>query len=241
MSVEINYFTANWKLDGNRKTARVWVDGFASPKGRELLKPENRLIVAPPIELLSTVADQIQAYGLPIAVAAQDLDPKAEALFYDKKGVKHTGQAYVPALIADCAEYVILRHSETGMDKLLTNNDINFRLDIARKHNLKPIVCVSNLNQARAIAQHDPNFPGIIAYEPIEFVGTKSTAPVEQANNFCAQLEQMYPLASRLYGGGVDETTIKELLSQSPIDGVLIGNRSSGIDFFQNIIRVALS
>ena len=226
-------FIANWKLDGSRETAIEWVDKFASPEGRELIKPDYRLIVAPPLELLSFVADKIDAYELPIAVAVQDLNIKFV-------GVKHTGQAFTPSLVAKLCKLVILGHSEKRIDDSLTDDYVNDQLDAAREHNLEPIVCVSNLEQAEAIFQYDSNFSDIIAYEPIEFVGTTDSAPAKQANEFCGRLRELFPWATLLYGGGVDKTKIKELLLQPFIDGVLIGNRSSGVDFFQNIIRALL-
>ena len=199
-------YTANWKLDGNRKTARDWVNGFTSNEGRELIRPENRIIVAPPVELLSTVADQIAAYGLPIAIAAQNLN-------IEWMGIKHTGEANTAALIADCAEYVILGHPETRDDKLLTVDDVNRQLDVARSHNLKPIVCVTSIEQAQAVSQHDPHFPGIIAYEPIANIGTGQAAKPSIANSVCSVIKGMYPFATMLYGGSVDYSNIKELLS----------------------------
>jgi len=213
-----------------------WVDTFGQ-KRKELIKSGNLIIVAPPLELLSTVADQIAAYGLSIAVAAQDLDLRAESLIHDSNGVKHTGQVNVAALIADCAEYIILGHSETRVDKLLTDSDVNLRLDIARKHNLKPIVCVANITQAESIARHDSHFSGIIAYEPPGNIGTGQAAKPKDANNVCRQILRMYPSASMLYGGSVLSTNIAGFLAQDSINGVLVGNKSSGVAFFQDIIR----
>ncbi len=229
-------FAANWKLDGTRTSSVHWVRALTEQK--ELLIPPNRIIVAPPLHLLALVADQVAQYGLPIAVAAQDLDPAAEAFFHDPKGVKHTGQAHVADLIADCATHVIVGHSETRADKQLSDGDINIRLDIARNHKLKPIVCVAGIEQARSITNHDPQFPHIIAYEPPGNIGTVAADPAE-ANVVCEQIHELFPGAQVLYGGSVAEDNIAKFLAQGSISGVLVGNRSSDATFFQNIIRSA--
>ena len=189
-------FAANWKLDGTLNSSIKWVDAFQEHRS-ELLIPKNCIIVAPPLHLLALVADKVAQYRLPIAIAAQDLDPQADVLFLNPKGVKHTGQGYVAALIADCATHVILGHSETRADKALTDDDVNRRLDLARKHKLIPIVCVAGIDQARAITAHDPQFSHIIAYEPPGNIGTVAADPSE-ANAVCAGIQD-YFLTPKFY------------------------------------------
>jgi len=230
MSAEI--FVANWKSAGTREKSSQWIAAFNIEEERELLTCQNRIIIAPPLALLASVADQIERHGLPIAVAAENLDLEVE-------GVKHTGEGYIPRLVADCAEYVILGHTETRRDKGISAKDVNERLDIARKYGLKPIVCVANTEQATAIASHDSEFPGTIAYEPPANIGTGKAENPVKANMMCKQILELYPQASILYGGSVDAGNINDFLVQSSISGVLIGDKSSSATFFQSILRAA--
>jgi len=224
-------------MSGTRTSSAAWIEAFNTSKGRKLFTSTKRIIVAPPLYLLSLMADQIAKYGLPIAIASQDLDPQAEILYSDpEKGMKHTGQGHVPAHIADCANYIILGHPETRTRKKLTNDDVNKRLDIARKYDLLPIVCVTNIGQAAAITRHDSQFAGIIAYEPLENIGTVAADPTK-ANKVCRQITKLYPRAQVMYGGSVNPKNIHSFLTQDSISGVLVGDKSSNADFFQDIIR----
>jgi triosephosphate isomerase (TIM) len=221
---------ANWKSAGSSDTSTQWTTAFSTPEGKELLTPERLVIVAPPLALLSIVADQIARYGLPIAVAAQNLDKPME-------GVKHTGEGYIPKIIKELAKYVILGHTETRRDRDLDEDDINKLLDYAREYNLETIVCVANLEQAAEIKRHDLNFPGIIAYEPPTAIRTGAAANPSEANDICRSIKKLYPNASVIYGGSVDAKNVNEFLIQNTISGVLVGDKSSNFSFFQDILR----
>jgi triosephosphate isomerase len=78
----------------------------------------------------------------------------------------------------------------------------------------------------------------VIAYEPVWAIGTGKTATPEQAEEAHAFIKGLLdrPL---LYGGSVKPENAAELLSQSSIDGALVGGASLEPDSFAAICRAA--
>jgi len=89
----------------------------------------------------------------------------------------------------------------------------------------------------------------VIAYEPVWAIGTGKTATTEQANAVHKLIRklvgQMYSwaIAEQLiiqYGGSVNEKNALELLSQSDIDGALVGGASLKADSFAAIVKAGV-
>ena len=88
----------------------------------------------------------------------------------------------------------------------------------------------------------------VIAYEPIWAIGTGETASPDQAQEMHAfirsELAKLYneetALAIRiLYGGSMKPGNAEELLSQTDVDGGLIGGASLQAESFSEIINIA--
>ena len=87
-----------------------------------------------------------------------------------------------------------------------------------------------------------------IAYEPVWAIGTGYTATAQQAGqvNACIRevLRQNYGArtargVSILYGGSMNTQNARELLSQSDVDGGLIGGASLKTESFSKLILAA--
>ena len=85
----------------------------------------------------------------------------------------------------------------------------------------------------------------VVAYEPIWAIGTGKTATPEQANSMHKIVrKELESLANPevagkmqiLYGGSVNADNADTILSQSEIDGALVGGASLKIDAFPLIV-----
>lgn len=86
----------------------------------------------------------------------------------------------------------------------------------------------------------------IVAYEPIWAIGTGKTATSEQANEVCTHIRKVIAAevsstaadAVRIqYGGSVKPANVDELLSQSDIDGALVGGASLEAESFLQLVE----
>ena len=88
----------------------------------------------------------------------------------------------------------------------------------------------------------------VIAYEPVWAIGTGRTATAAQAQEAHAHIRQRLrqwfgaPAADEchiIYGGSVKPDNTQELVSQSDVDGALVGGASLDVNGFYEIVRRA--
>ena len=160
---------------------------------------------------------------------------------------------------------MILGHSERRQHFGETDSGVSSKVKQAVKAGLIPIICVGEqLNQRMAgkeqqvvatqvkhalveLKIQSPNSI-VIAYEPVWAIGTGETATPKQAQDmhrFIRTLvSQQFGKAIAadlhvLYGGSMNPSNAKELLSQEDVDGGLIGGASLKPDVFGQIIHAA--
>ena len=89
----------------------------------------------------------------------------------------------------------------------------------------------------------------VIAYEPVWAIGTGETASPQQAQEVHAFLrdwigenlsKEQAPKTRILYGGSVKPENAAQLMSQSDIDGFLVGTASLDPAVFANVIKNGL-
>jgi len=230
-------FAANWKMAGDENTAINWVEKFSDEKWQKILKNEkNLIIVFPSLVYLAQIKQLIKEKNLPIKIGAQDLEIASEILY--QKSIKHTGQYPSLKQLSYFAQYVILGHLESRVDKNLSFDQVNQKIDLAIKYGLIPIVCVANENQIKAISQYKKDYSYYISYEPIEAIGTEKPADPNKTNKFCQYIKNQLPkVKAVLYGGSVNPENVNLFLSKEYISGVLVGDKSTDPLFFQKIIE----
>jgi len=174
----------------------------------------------------------------------------------------YTGEISAGQLASIGTDYVILGHSERreyfGEDaKLLAK-----KVDIALKHDLKPIFCCGEKLEIREKGTHvklvskqikdalfhlsDADFRKIvIAYEPVWAIGTGVTASAQQAQDMHKEIRDLVAkkygaetadLTSILYGGSVKPANAKELFAMPDVDGGLVGGASLKAKDFSQIV-----
>lgn len=184
----------------------------------------------------------------------------------DKDDGAYTGEISARMLKSIGCEYVILGHSERRQYFNETDAVVNAKVKKALATGLMPIVCIGETLEERELGithriittqvkgvlhqlTSEEVQRCIIAYEPVWAIGTGKNATPSQANEVHQLIRklvsQMYSLqiAEKLviqYGGSVNEKNAFDLLSQSDIDGALVGGASLKSDLFVRIIQAGV-
>lgn len=230
---------ANWKMN---KTISEAKDFIEEVKGLVPEKETVDSVVCAPALFLDCLTDETED---------RDVKIGAQNMYFEDSGA-YTGEISPHALEDLGVAYVILGHSERRQLFAETDVDVNKKVFAAFKHKLTPIVCVGETLEEREADQtrdvvrgqvenalegltEDQAKQVVIAYEPIWAIGTGKTSSSEDANEVCAYIREV--IAGKFsqqtadsvriqYGGSVKPANIEELLSQSDIDGALVGGAS---------------
>lgn len=212
-------------------------------------------IVAPTFVALDAVSKALKETE--IKVSAQNLHWEDQGAF--------TSQIS-PAMLEGLVEYVIIGHSECRAYLAETDEMVNKKAKAALAHGLKPIIAVgesleqNETGQTEAFVSHQVRvaLDGIsaedmrnvvIAYEPIWAIGTGKNADGATANRIIggavrATVRSLYgeTVAQALriqYGGSVKPENMAEYMSQSDIDGALVGGASLKVPDFTELVKIA--
>lgn len=204
-------------------------------------------------------------YKLKEIVKNSNIHLGAQNVYFEEKGA-FTGEIS-PIMLQDIGvEYVIIGHSERRQYFLETDEIVNKKLKTSIKNGLKPILCVGETLEQRESGKEKDIIKSqiikdlkniseleveniVVAYEPIWAIGTGKTATSEQANEMITfirkTIEDLYneDLAKNVriqYGGSVKPKNTVEIMSQSNIDGALVGGASLKVEDFQQIISLTL-
>ena len=226
----------NWKMNGSMETVIELVEGIKAGK------PGNaKLAVCPPAIYLMKVGGMLD--GSDIALGAQNV--------CDQKVGAFTGEISASMLKECGAQYAIVGHSERRALYQESDELVARRFAMAIESGLTPILCVGETLQQRekgvteqivarqldavieqqgvSVIEH-----AVIAYEPVWAIGTGEVATPEQAQAVHRFIREKLAVLDSgiaqkvqvLYGGSMNPANAGELLSQSDIDGGLIGGAS---------------
>ncbi|HAS05042.1 MAG TPA: triose-phosphate isomerase [Dehalococcoidia bacterium] len=236
----------NWKMNTSVEEAVALVS--AMQKELDDIGNVEKLICPPFISLKAV-------YEL---LAPSTIKVGAQNMHYEDKGA-FTGEVS-PLMIKDICGYVIIGHSER---RQYFNDDlyINKKLKAAIRYGIIPILCIGEKPEEKQSGktievldkQLEQAFIDIedidtlvIAYEPIWAIGTGMSASGEQANSIIEAIRQkiwaLYDnkVASAiriLYGGSANAENIIEFVSQSEIDGALVGGASLKPELFISMVK----
>ncbi|KXK12038.1 MAG: Triosephosphate isomerase [Microgenomates bacterium OLB23] len=203
----MKYIVANWKAHFNLEELHAWIHEFSTLPLNKLVD-EVEIIICPPYPFLHLINEKL--YHSTIKIGSQDvssLEPGA-----------YTGEVVAESLIG-IVDYAIVGHSERRSHFSESEEVIAKKCDRALKNHIRPILCVRN--------NSDVIYPSarLVAFEPVEAIGTDSNMPIEEVLKIRALLtlgaEQKF-----LYGGSVQQDNATEYLSSLDIDGVLVGGAS---------------
>jgi len=244
---------ANWKMHLNTSQASMLVHRLQERtrihRGIEIVLSPSMLVLQP----LSTQIDRRK-----FRLAAQNAHYKDEGAF--------TGEVSFN-MLRDLVHYALVGHSERRIYFNESLELIRDKVAAAIRNDISPILCVGETAQERKDGHtrqvlHDQvtsalsNLTArdvskvVIAYEPVWAISTfgGEVAKPEQAAEAIAfirhQVEQLYgPKAARnirvLYGGSVDDSTVRDYLEVDGCDGALVGGASLNPYKFAGIIESA--
>ncbi len=102
------------------------------------------------------------------------------------------------------------------------------------------ILCFENIEQIPFDILNNSS-EMILAYEPVWAIGTGETASIEHINEIHRSVKSELSKLSLdipvLYGGSVNPTNSKEILSQELVDGILVGGASTKHEDLHKIIN----
>ena len=241
---------ANWKMYKTPDQARDFFRDFLP-----LVEGHNRdqIVVCPTYLALDAAVHA--AKGTNVAVGAQDLHWEKEGAF--------TGEVNAAMLVAVGVTHVIIGHSERRQYFGETDDTVNLKLKSALEAGLVPIVCVGEVLEEREAGLTDDVLRRqcmrafhkvsakkaaklVVAYEPVWAIGTGKTATPQLASDAHVIIrgeaakafgQEFADNLRILYGGSVKPENATALMSESEIDGGLVGGASLDPKSFAAIVK----
>ena len=241
---------ANWKMyktpDQTREFFRDFLPVVAGHDRDEIV------VCAPFVDLQAALES---AKGSGVSIGAQNVHWGNEGAY--------TGEISSAMLLAIGCTHAIIGHSERRQYFGETDDTVNLRLKAALEAGLIPIVCVGEVLQereagltedvlrrqcARAFHKISTKKAGkmVVAYEPVWAIGTGKTATPQLASEAHSLIrgeaaktfgQEFADQLRILYGGSVKPENAKALMSESEIDGALVGGASLDPKSFASIVK----
>src|SRR4029078_5094829 len=244
---------ANWKMNMTQAESERFVESFLRDIG-EINDVE--VVIIPPFTAIAKVSEALGR--------AQNIKVGAQNMYWEKSGA-FTGEISAPLLRDLFVHYVVLGHSERRTLFGETDETVNRKVRAAHEAKLRPIVCIGETLDQRdkgdvekvLSMQLRGSLAGLqpkemqesgIAYEPVWAIGTGRNATPQQAQEAHAFIRHTLSemanneTADRIriqYGGSVKPENARELMSQSDIDGALVGGASLDPRSFAQIVKAA--
>jgi triosephosphate isomerase len=252
------FIAGNWKMNTDLPDGRTLAENIVSGIAEADTSFEGvDFAVCPPFVHLQMVGDAVAES--PVALGAQDVHAEDDGAY--------TSDVSASMLTSVGCTYVIIGHSERRQYYDETDAEVNRKARQARAHDLVPIICVGETREQRRAgeaetvvrAQLDGALDGVdiessddlvVAYEPVWAIGTGESATPSQAQDMHAvirdNLGDRYGASigehvSLLYGGSMKPHNAAELLSESDVDGGLIGSASLEAESFLGIAERAVT
>jgi triosephosphate isomerase len=186
----------------------------------------------------------------------------AQNMYYKDEGA-YTGEISASMLQNIGCEYVILGHSERREYFNETSQEVALKVRQALSFGIKPIICVGEKLEEREsgsakdvvreeveaifeVLKPQDAAKVVFAYEPIWAIGTGKSATSSDANDMIKYIRELLKAKYSekisdqiriLYGGSVKPENIKELMTESDIDGALVGGASLKALTFSRLIK----
>ena len=247
----------NWKMNLLQADAKALFEGIQGFVKDFTAQQLPTVVVAPVFTSLSVV----NSVKCDCGCGENKINVAAQNCHWEKSGA-YTGELSVEMLADAGCSYIIIGHSERRQYFSETDEMINKKAKAILAGGLIPIICCGETLEQREAGVTDEHIAtqiraalnglseeeiakSVIAYEPIWAIGTGKTCDSIEANRVIAMIRNVVKQVSSeaagdairiLYGGSVKPSTIEEQMSQSDIDGALIGGASLTAESFNVII-----
>ena len=247
----------NWKMNLLQADAKALFEGIQGFVKDFTAQQLPTVVVAPVFTSLSVV----NSVKCECGCGENKINVAAQNCHWEKSGA-FTGELSVEMLADAGCSYIIIGHSERRQYFSETDEMINKKAKAILAGGLIPIICCGETLEQREAGVTDEHIAtqiraalnglseeeiskSVIAYEPIWAIGTGKTCDSVEANRVIAMIRNVVKQVSSeaageairiLYGGSVKPSTIEEQMSQSDIDGALIGGASLTAESFNEII-----
>jgi triosephosphate isomerase len=152
----------------------------------------------------------IEKENLPISLAAQDVSPFGKG--------PYTGEISAE-MIAELATYVLIGHSERRQYFGESDEELSYQVLQAKSAGLIVIYCVSTESD------RIPEAVDIVAYEPVEAIGSGRPEDVKNVSVICQNLHDTLHKPV-LYGGSITGGIVRPYIQLACINGLLVGGAS---------------
>ena len=211
------------------------------------------LVVAPPFVDIRSVTSVVESERVALEVGAQ------HASVHDAGA--HTGEVSVSMLQRLNVMWVLVGHSERRAMYSMTDEVVAQTLRTVVRQGLNAVLCVGEELSVREVEAHqdfvtaqlhaalegldEKSRPLVtIAYEPVWAIGTGLTASTEQVREMTEHIRTVGASLSLgdvrvLYGGSVNADNAAALMTESRVDGFLVGGASLKAESFLTIAQAA--
>jgi triosephosphate isomerase (TIM) len=244
---------ANWKMNMTQAESAAFVESLLIDLGDI---SDVEVVIIPPFTAIAKVTEALGK--------AQNIKIGAQNMHWERSGA-FTGEISAALLRDLFVRYVVLGHSERRRLFRETDEIVNRKVRAAHEATLRPIVCVGETLEQRdrgnvekilaiqlrgSLAELSAKELGetVVAYEPVWAIGTGRNATPQQAQEAHAFIRKTLgemsdeATADRMriqYGGSVKPDNARELMSQTDIDGALVGGASLDPRSFAQIVQGA--
>lgn len=221
---------ANWKSHKNQAEVLEWLQAYLLELGA--MSGKVRVVIAPSYPVIPVVTQFLMDNKFPSTViGVQDLSPFPAGAY--------TGAVSVQNLKGLNVRYAIVGHSERRRYFHETHQDVANKVEQALASQIQPIVCVDRdyiQAQASAISK-DLLANCIVAYEPLEAIGSGQAESVEEVKAVCDEIQDAFGQVRIIYGGSVSAANVAKYLKV--LTGVLVATHSLDAKKFAQLLVAA--
>ena len=173
---------------------------------------------------------------------------------YSREEGAYTGEISVKMLKSIKTDYVLLGHYERRLYFNETEEEINKKLILALKYNIKPIVCIGSnesleneINMILKDIKKESINNIIFIYEPVFSIGTGNSLDKNEIidkiklikNIIFKKYDEEFNNLTLGYGGSINSNNVLDIVNNDEINAILVGSSSLNEKEFANIINLS--